>query len=134
MASNGSTYTASTSSQGGMIVLCSFLAIGLLVFLFLWIFCLYREPDNSNNKAFGPFGVQAGVDANPVSSCGTDRSTPCIFGKNNLADCITECDTLQSICNAFTFNFSTSTMKIVQPGSTYASPNSNLFVRQPGLV
>lgn len=119
----------------GWVILSLLLAIALIIFLTLWIFCIndkHNQPPPS--QCFGPFGVETGVDANALNLCGTSRSDPCIFGKTALADAEAECDTLRSICNAFTFNQSTSTMKIVQPTGTFASPSTNLYVRQSGTL
>lgn len=79
---------------------------------------------------FGPFGVQTGTDANPINSCGTDRNDPCIFAVSTLGEAETQCNTLSSICNAFTFSESTSTMKIVTQDNTFTAMNTNLYVRQ----
>lgn len=119
----------------GWVILSILLAIGLIIFLTLWIFSIndkYNQP--SPSQCFGPFGVETGVDANPLNLCGTNRSDPCIFGKATLADAEAECDTLRSICNAFTFNASNSTMKIVNPTNTFISGSSNLYVRQSGIL
>jgi hypothetical protein len=117
----------------GWIVLAVILSLLVVLFLLLWIFAVGGctvTPD----PPFGLFGVEFGVDANAQNNCGPNRNQPCLFAKNNLLDCQTECDTLKSICQAFTFNSTTSTMKIVQPSNTFSSPSSSLFVRQNGMV
>ena len=118
----------------GWIILSFCLAIGLIIFLILWIFCMNTLHKQICTTCFGPFGVQTGVDANVLNICGTNQSSPCIFAKNSLQDCETECNNLPSICNAFTFNFSAATMRIVSPNNTFISPGTNLFVRQQGLI
>lgn len=117
----------------GWIILSGVLAGAALIFILLWVFALHNCncPSPPPGICFGPFGVVAGIDANALSSCGTSQSDPCIFAVNTLAAAETQCNTLQSICNAFTFNESTATMKIVQPTNTFASNGTNLFVRQP---
>lgn len=119
----------------GWVVLSVILATTTIVFLMLWIF---SQPINSSSSTstscFGPFGVQSGVDANPINSCGVNRNNPCIFTINTLSGAQDQCNTLQSICNAFTFNQNTNTMKIVQPTNTFTSLATNLFVRQVDTV
>lgn len=135
MDSVASVYHIKEEEPVGWILLSLLLGIGLIVFLLLWIFNVNAQHNQSSTGVcFGPFGVESGVDANALTVCGTNSSDPCIFAINTLTDAEAQCNTLSSVCNAFTFNASTSTMKIVQPNSTYISPSTNLFVRQSGLV
>lgn len=113
----------------GWIVLSFVLATALIAFILLWAFSVHSQQ-NTSSTCFGPYGVETGLDADSINQCGTDQSTPCVFAKNSIAECEAECETLRSICSAFTFNDSTLTMKIVQPTNTFASSSSNLFVRQ----
>lgn len=122
-----------TGYSVGWIILAIFLTLFVTIFASLWIIALNQPPTQQSPPigCFGPFGVQAGIDANPLNQCGAGFSNPCIFAINSLIDAETQCNTLQSICNAFTFNFSTATMKIVNPSTTFTSTNANLFIRQP---
>lgn len=122
--------TERTSYTFGWILLCVGLTIALIVFITLWAFCINSQHTNQTTTCFGSYGVQPGVDANPLNQCGTNNNNPCVFAKNSVADCETECNNLKNICDAFTFNFSTSTMKIVNRNAAFASPSANLFVRQ----
>jgi hypothetical protein len=117
----------------GWLVLSAMLAVFTIIFAILWVIAINQQPPPQppSMVCFGAFGVQAGTDANPLNQCGTNNVNPCVFAINSLIDAETQCNTLQSICNAFTFNFSTATMKIVNSGSAFTSTNSNLFVRQP---
>lgn len=122
------------SSNTGWIILTVLLVVGLLVFLFLWVSTgITAQPCGQTGTFFGVFGVTAGVDANPLVTCGTNGSTPCIYTFNNLGDCITQCDVLASRCPAFSFDPTTSVMKIVNLNTTYVSPLVDLYVRQPLL-
>ena len=119
----------------GWLVLSFLLTLGIIILLMVWVFSLW----NNNNVpprsvCFGPFGVETGVDANALVQCGTNRDETCTFRKRSIADCEAECNVLQEICQAFTFNETTSTMKIVNRNNTFRSPQSNLFVRQSGMV
>jgi hypothetical protein len=118
------------SSQIGWIILCAVLTVALIVFIIIWVICVESQNNQENTKCFGLYGVQAGVDANTVNRCGPQRDSPCSFAKNSLLDCQTQCDNLKSICEAYTFNFSTSVMKIVDKSQAFSSPSANLFVRQ----
>lgn len=115
----------------GWIILCVILAIGWIAFMILWVFCVNGE---CNNNCYGQFGVQPGVDANPINRCGLNNNDPCVFAINSITAAEQQCNTLRNICERFTFNIATSTMKIVNNNSTFTSNNSNLFVRQSGLV
>lgn len=114
----------------GWVILTLSLTSLLILFIILWVFCVHTATMSQTGTCFGTYGIQTSVDANPINQCGSGRTGPCVFAKNSLADCETECDNLRSICNAFTFNFSTSTMKIVNSNTIFTSPSSNLFVRQ----
>lgn len=119
----------------GWFILSVFLAAGLIIFLLLWIFSINdQQTQPAPSICFGPFGVQTGIDANALNICGTSRTDPCIFGMPSLSNAEAECNTLQSICNAFTYDDSTLTMKIVQPTNTFLSSSTNLFVRQSGII
>lgn len=120
----------------GWIVLCLVLAVAVIVFMLLWALCMNDQHTQPPPPAacFGSFGVQTGIDATPVNLCGLNNTDPCIFARNSLADAEAQCNTLRSICNAFTFNFNSATMKIVQPVNTFASLSTNLFVRQSSTV
>lgn len=118
----------------GWIVLCVSLAIALITFMLLWVFSVNDQYNTTTSICFGPYGIETGVDTNALNQCGTSRTDPCIFAKNTIADCEAECDIWKSICNAFTFNSITATMKIVDPTNTFVSPSVNLFKRQSGII
>lgn len=119
----------------GWILLSVILAIGLIIFIILWALCLNEQHNQQPaSLCFGAFGVETGVDSDALNICGTSSNNPCIFSKNSLTDAENECNTLKSICNAFTFNAITSTMKIVNSSNKFVSPSTNLFVRQSNSV
>lgn len=118
------------TSDGEWILLCTILTTALIIFILLWAFAANDLYNQTNSVCFGPFGVITGLDGNPINSCGTNGTDPCIFAKNTLSACEDECNNLKSICNAFTFNPSTSTMKIVNTSNVFASTSANLFSRQ----
>lgn len=114
----------------GWIIIITFLMVGLIIFILLWIFSF--SSDLNRSVCFGPFGVAAGFDALPLNKCGTNGTSPCIFSKRTLSDCESQCNVLSSVCNAFTFNSTTSTMKIVTTNSGFVSTGTDLYSRQPG--
>lgn len=121
----------------GWIILCLVLAIIIIVLLFVWAFSLNNcENQSQGCTCYGPFGVQANIDAMQLNVCGTGRNEPCSFAVNSLSDSEQICDVWSDICQAFTYNFRTSTMNIVNPNNTFASSDlqTNLFVRQPGII
>ena len=113
----------------GYILLIIFLALGLIIFMLLWILSL-NNTNNTTNTCFGSFGVQTNTDAQPLNICGTSGTNTCVFSKSTLADAQSQCDILRSICNSFTFNELTSTMRIVEPSTRFNSLSSSLYVRQ----
>lgn len=114
----------------GWIILSSVLAVIIIILLFLWTFGALECNKSDTCDCFGIFGIELNVDAAPINACGSSRTDPCSFSKATLDDCVNECNSLSNICNAFTFNASTATMKIVQPSGTFSSAGTNLFVRQ----
>lgn len=116
------------SSNIPWIVLSYTLAAGLILFIILWTI----EIDKHQTVPVCPSGFMLvpGVDLNALTVCGTTKSQTCTFAKGSLLACQQECDLQPDVCKAFTFNQSTSTMKIVDPsGIQYSSSNSNLFLR-----
>lgn len=118
----------------GWIILCLILGLIIIGFIVLVTFNFLNLNGTTPCSCFGTFGIESGVDANPLNLCGTNGITPCSFNINNLSDAITQCNNLQSICQAFTFNPSISTMKIVTPSNTFSSPQSTLYVRQSAQI
>jgi hypothetical protein len=121
----------------GWIILCLVLAAIIIILLFVWALSLNNcENQSTGCTCYGPFGVQANIDAMMLNVCGTGRNEPCTFPVNSLADCEQTCEVWGDICQAFTYNFRTSTMNIVNPNSTFASSDAqtNLFVRQAGII
>lgn len=118
----------------GWIVLSVSLALVIIILIVVLLFAILQQNNIPECNCYGPYGIQVGIDATQLNQCGTNRNEPCLFRKNSLADCITECDTLSNICQAFTYNETNLTMKIVQPINTFSSPFTNLFVRQSGII
>lgn len=106
-----------------------FLTLLVIIFICLWVSEAIKTCPEAQ-VCFGNFGVEAGFDANPISACGKNRTSPCIFSKGTLVDAINECNNLHSICNTFTFNPNTATMKIINTNSVFESLHSSLYVRQ----
>ena len=122
------------NQKTGWIVLSFSLAVVIMVLLVLILVGILQGSEDIPCSCYGSYGMKAGADAAEINQCGTNRNEPCVFRKNTIADCVTECDTLSSICQAFTFNESNLTMKIVRPVNVFESPFANLFVRQSGTM
>lgn len=115
-------------------VVITFVLTALVItFLLLWIFQLNSENNQIPCSCFGTYGVQLSVDANPISCLLDGVTGPCIFKKLSLQECNTECLN-RTNCNAFTYNPTTFTMKIVEPTNTFISPLTNLFVAQKATI
>lgn len=117
-------------SYSGWILLSFALMIFIIIIIIAWTISIIDTTSTLCSNCFGNFGIEIGVDANVLNTCGTSGNTPCSFSINSLSDAQTQCDNLNSICQAFTFNPTTSTMKIVLPVNTYISPQTTLYVRQ----
>lgn len=133
MASNDVT----KSHTAGWVILCLVLMMIIIILLFVWPLSLNNcENQASGCTCYGPFGVQANIDAMRLNVCGTGRNQPCSFAVNSLSDAEQICAVWGDICQAFTYNFRTATMNIVNPNNTFASSDlqTNLFVRQPGII
>ena len=122
------------NQKTGWIVLSFSLTVVIMILLVLILVGILQNSEDIPCSCYGSYGMQVGVDAPGINQCGTSRNEPCIFRKNSIADCVTECETLSSVCQAFTFNESNLTMKIVRPVNVYESTFTNLFVRQSGTT
>lgn len=118
----------------GWIILSLALTAFAVLFLVLWIVELHNNSGKPPCKCFGPFGVEAGVDGTTLTTCGTDRATPCVFTMNSIAACENQCNVYRDICQAFSYNSSTNQMKIVSTTGTFASPAFDLYLRQDGVI
>lgn len=117
----------------GWIILTMSLAVVALIFILLWIFGTSSITQQS--VCFGAFGVKPGIDGNAATQCGTSGSDLCVFNINSLSGCIDQCNNLSSICNTFSYNSSTQTMRIIQGTiNEFASSTSDLYIRQIGPV
>ena len=111
------------------IIIAVLLALVGIVFLGL-VICLnrlYNQPEVQT--CFGNYGVKPNVSAQVVNLCGTNNSTPCIFAKNSLSDCIDECNSIPNICQSFTYNSITNIMQIVDVDTSFASQRTDLYSR-----
>lgn len=115
----------------GWIILSFILTALIILFIILWVICLWNENENKCDT-FGTFGVEFNVDTTALNNCGTTRDQTCTFRFSSLDQCVKQCNILS--CSAFTFNPNTNIMKIVNPTNTYNSHNTNLFVRQSGSI
>lgn len=122
------------SETVGWIFLSFSLCLVIIILITFLLLAILKQSNIPPCNCYGPYGVQIGVDTSEINQCGTSRNEPCLFRKNSLADCVSECETLSNICQAFTFNQTNLTMKIVQPTNTFQSPFTNLFVRQSGII
>ena len=113
----------------GWLILSMSLTVIIITLIILWISTAsFKRVPIMNAK--GNYGVTPGVDADALQTCGPSQTDECTFFKSNLSSCEDECENLKSICEAFTFNFGTQTMKIVDTTTTFMSPGTNLFRRQ----
>jgi len=99
-----------------------------IVFLILFAVAASQKTSVQQN-ARAEFGVVVNTDSNALEQCGTSKSLPCTFQKASISDCEDECNLLNAICTAFTYNAQTQEMKIVGT-PTFSSPGVNLFLRQ----
>lgn len=126
-------YTPPVHTNIGWIIIIVILTFIAIIFLILWI---AAANQSGQSVCFGTFGVKPGIDGNAIIACGTNGTEICTFSMNTVADCVSQCNNLSSICNAFTFAPTTSTMKIVTRNGldAFTSATSDLYERQIGQV
>lgn len=77
----------------------------------------------------GEFCFTPNTDAKILEICGPNQDSPCLYQFRTLEDCLAQCQLLENVCSAFTFNSTTSVMKIVDPSITTSSALTNLYVK-----
>ena len=122
------------SSYTGWIILGIVLIVIVVLVLFaILVRSLFAQTNpNGGNTCFGGFGLQTGADGTALNQCGDNRTSACVFPMTNLDAAVTQCNVLSDICQAFSFNSTTLTMKIVPPSAIFSSPGVDLYVRQNG--
>ena len=138
---SGNLRSASSKSHPdtpGWIILCVILTLIIIGLIIAWAFSLNScENQCQGCTCYGPFGVQANIDALEINVCGTSKQDPCIFNATtSLVEAEEICNVYKDICKAFTYNARTTTMKIVLPDQTFTASDlqTNLFVRQSGKI
>lgn len=113
----------------GYIILIFALTIALI---FLIIFLPFFNVSNVNpaNPALGPYALLPRLDGPAVNSCGQNRATACVFTYQFLSGALNKCDELGNVCQAFSYNEITGRMKVVNPSTTTATANVDVFRKQ----
>lgn len=121
-----------TERDTGWIILAFVLTLIIIGLIIGWIITALNTDNIPAAVCYGPYGVQLNTDGTALNVCGTSQDQSCTFRMNTIADCEAECTVLQDICQAFSFNPLTATMKIVNIDSLFVAPQTNLFIRQAG--
>ncbi len=119
-------------SNTGWIILAFSLTVVIIILIIGWLITALNSETLPETVCYGPYGIQINSDGQALTICGTTQDQSCTFRMNTIADCEAQCAALENICQAFTFNAITSTMKIVNIDSIFVSPQTNLFIRQAG--
>lgn len=127
-------YGTKDNNVGGWIILSFILAMFIIILLILWIVGIWNNNNIPICNCYGPYGIQLSVDGNAIMQCGTGNNQTCTFIKSSISDCVAQCEDLSNICQSFTYNSLTSTMKIVQQNGLFSSPQTNLYIKQAGAV
>jgi hypothetical protein len=116
-----------TTTKGWVILTMSLSSVIIILIIILSTTSFNKNVRISDDN--NTFTLLSDNDALPLQICGTSRNEPCVFIKPSLLACENECENLNQICNDFTFDFSTQTMKIVNEKTKFKSPGTNLFIR-----
>ena len=117
------------TSPIGWIILSLILGI-IIIGLIITVAFLQLNRASPNGTCSGSYGLQTGVDGDIINKCGENRNSPCLFVLSSINQCVTECNVLQDICTAFSYNPTTQTMKIVNPNRIFSSDQVDLYTRQ----
>lgn len=129
-------YYNSQSNSLGWVILVMVLAFMIILLTAAWLFTA-ASANSSNNtpcECFGPWGVFPGTSADILNRCGDSSTDPCIFPVSSLVGAVDQCTQLKTFCTAFIYNEATQTMSIVDPTTSFLSPQVDLFVSQNGQV
>jgi hypothetical protein len=114
------------------IILCSVLTIVLLIFMILWITCLNSQYITPNITYSAEYGLYPGTDGVAMNICGSNGDQPCSFTATTLAECLSQCSVLSSICKGFVYIRNSNLMKIIDVGLNQISKNNfaDLYIKQ----
>ena len=114
------------------IILCSLLTIGLLIFMILWITCLNQQYITPNITYSAEYGLYPGTDGVAMNICGTNGDETCSFTATTLAECLSQCSVLSSICKGFVYIRNSNLMKIIDVGlnQTVKNNSADLYIKQ----
>lgn len=74
----------------------------------------------------GLFGLVSGKIGSPLSICGNQSSSSCVFNNiTSLTNAVNLCLSYPTLCNAFSYSASTNTVYFISPTSVLN--NSNIF-------
>jgi hypothetical protein len=88
------------------------------------------EP-GSIPKIKGNYAAQQGLAGKQLVTCGSDSNKPCIFSSSNSVEAFSLCNTVPSICQAFSYEPSQGIVTFIDQDSKFDT-NANVitFVRQ----
>lgn len=79
----------------------------------------------------GTFALKAGTTGEVLKQCGTQSNEDCSIEVNTLEEAVLQCNQRKDICNVFTYDEGTSTMKIINSSQSYSPTNTeNMYLRQ----
>ena len=117
--------TGSINNSGIMLII--FLVMIIIFLIFLIVILAIRDSAPTTPCGFSTFGVMPNFDNVALSTCGSNKSSPCVFQVNSVSDAISQCEDLN--CTSFSFNDSTLTMKIINLQGAYSNVLSDIYSR-----
>ncbi len=118
------------SNTNGWILLSLGFILTIIVLIGVLVYMLVKSNDRPP-VCFGDFGVKSNLGGPPLMSCGTNRKTACIYlNIHGVSGAINQCNILNEVCRAFTYDALFDSMTIVDPNSIYPNFTSDLYVRQ----
>ena len=104
--------------------------IWLIVFLVIIVVLVVVILVTARAHSSRPLGassylVHPGTDGTALNTCSDTRNQPCVYPMATLSDAVAQCNLLQ--CEMFSYNSSTQSMKIIDPGSTFTNRLTDVY-------
>lgn len=102
------------------------LIVFLLIILILVVIIIVTTRAHSSRPIdASDYLVHPGLDGTTLNVCSDTRNQPCIYPMATLSDAVAQCNLLK--CEMFSYSSHTQSMKIIDPGSTFANRLTDVY-------
>ena len=102
------------------------LIVFLVIILVLVIIIVITARNHSRRPIdASDYVVYPGMDGTTLNVCSDTRNQPCVYPMATLSDAVAQCNLLK--CEMFSYNSSTQSMKIIDPGSTFNNRMTDVY-------